>query len=130
LLRRGELALIRDRPADALTLLDAVLGSHARSVEAHLLKGYVAWKRGQPAPAAAMFRRAVTLAHSRQTVPRRSGEGDTKRGLAPAVARTSRCRIFESQIERLSGIDSAAAGGLMNDVYRQLDRRRSELAPN
>ncbi len=108
LLRLGELALIRSRPADATRYLDAVIGSHARSVEAHLLKGYLAWKQEQEGPATALFHTAVTLAQSTQT--------------APAIARISRCRIFEAQVE---GLPTAS----MNDVYGRLDRRRAELAP-
>jgi tetratricopeptide (TPR) repeat protein len=130
LLRLGELALIRNQPADATRYFDAVIGSHARSVEAHLLKGYLAWKQAQAGPAAALFRTAVSLAQSTQTIPHRSGEGDTKRGLTPAVAPTSRCRMFEPQLDSLSGVDSALASTRMNDIYRQLDRRRAELAPH
>jgi enediyne biosynthesis protein E4 len=109
LLRLGELALIRSRPGDATRYLDAVIGSHARSVEAHLLKGYVAWQQGQREPATALFHTAVTLAQSAQTVP--------------AIARSSRCRIFEAQL-------AALATASMNAVYGQLDRRRVELAPH
>jgi enediyne biosynthesis protein E4 len=130
LLRLGELALIRNQPADATRYFDAVIGSHARSVEAHLLKGYLAWKQAQAGPAAALFRTAVTLAQSTQTIPHRSGEGDTKRGLAPAVAPTSRCRMFEAQLDSLSGVDSALTSTRISDIYRQIDRRRAELAPH
>jgi Flp pilus assembly protein TadD len=110
LLRLGEIALMRGNLADAVSPLDAVIGSHSRSVEAHFLKGYVAWKRGQPDSAAALFREAVALA----------------RGLAPAVARTSRCRVFEAQIEKLSSVDSGGPSTQMNELYRQLDSRLAQ----
>jgi hypothetical protein len=88
-----------------------------------LLKGYVAWKQGQPNSAAALFREAVALARSAPPIQVLSGEGDTKRGLAPAVARTSRCQVFDAQIERLSRVDSASVSTQMIELYRQLDSR-------
>ncbi|MBI4421528.1 MAG: VCBS repeat-containing protein [Gemmatimonadetes bacterium] len=101
LLHLGEIALLRGDLADAISYLDTVMGSHSRSVEAHFLKGYVAWKRGQPERAAALFRTAVALARER-----------------PAVARTARCRIFD--------VDSASLSAPMNELYRQLDRRLAQ----
>ncbi|HEY6107810.1 MAG TPA: FG-GAP-like repeat-containing protein [Gemmatimonadales bacterium] len=125
-LRLGEIALMRGNMAAAVSRLDAVIGSHSRSVEAHFLKGYVAWKQGQPSSAAALFREAVGLAHSAPPIQAVAGEGDTKRGFVPAVARTSRCQIFEAQIERLSGVDSASLSTQMIDLYRQLDSRLAQ----
>ena len=122
-LRLAEIALMRGNLAGAISRLDAVIGSHSRSVEAHFLKGYVAWKQAQPASAAARFREAVALARSAPPIQAISGEGDTKRGLAPAVARTSRCQMFAAQIERLSSVDSASLSTQMNELYRQLDSR-------
>ena len=122
-LRLAEIALMRGNLAGAISRLDAVIGSHSRSVEAHFLKGYVAWKQTQPASAAARFREAVALARSAPPIQAVSGEGDTKRGLAPAIARTSRCQLFDAQIERLSNVDSASLATQMNELYRQLDSR-------
>jgi tetratricopeptide (TPR) repeat protein len=128
LLRLGEVALMRGNLAGATSFLNAVVGSHSRSVEAHFLKGYVAWKQAQPDSAAALFRKAVALARPAQPIQHLPGEGDTKRGLAPAVARTSRCRVFEAQIERLSSVDSGSLSTQMNELYRQLDSRLAQLA--
>ncbi len=122
-LRLAEIALMRGNLTGAISRLDAVIGSHSRSVEAHFLKGYVAWKQAQPASAATRFREAVALARSAPPIQAISGEGDTKRGLAPAVARTTRCQIFDAQIERLSSVDSASLSTQMNELYRQLDSR-------
>jgi Flp pilus assembly protein TadD len=129
LLRLGEIALMRGNLTDATSHLDAVIGSHNRSVEAHFLKGYVAWKRAQPERAAVLFRTAVTLARPAPSVQNRPGEGDTKRGLAPAVAQTSRCQVFEAQVGRLSSLDSVSLSTPMNELYRQLDGRLAQLAP-
>jgi tetratricopeptide (TPR) repeat protein len=129
LLRLGEIALLRGRLADAISPLTAVIGSHSRSVEAHFLKGYVAWKQAQPASAATLFRAAVALARPAQPVQHAPSEGDTKKGLAPALARTSRCRMFNAEIERLSSVDSGSVSAQMNELYQQLDRRLARLAP-
>jgi tetratricopeptide (TPR) repeat protein len=126
LLRLGEVALMRGNLAGAVSRLDAVIGSHSRSVEAHFLKGYVAWKQAQPESAAALFRKAVALARPAQPVQHLPGEGDTKRGLAPALARTSRCRVFEAQIQKLSGVDSLGLSTQMNELYQQLDGRLAQ----
>ena len=129
LLRLGELGLLRGHLADARSHFDAVIGSHSRSVEAHFLKGYVAWKRGHPDSASALFRKAVTVARAAQSIQQPVGEGNTKRGLAPALARTSSCRLFEAQIERLSSVDSGSLSTQMNQLYQQLDGRLAQLAP-
>ncbi len=126
LLRLGEVALMRGNLAGAVSRLDAVIGSHSRSVEAHFLKGYVAWKQVQPDAAAAFFRTAVALARPAQPIQHLPGEGDTKRGLAPALARTSRCLVFEAQIEKLSGVDSLDLSTQMNELYQQLDGRLAQ----
>jgi Flp pilus assembly protein TadD len=125
-LRLGEIALMRGNLAGAISRLDAVMGSHSRSVEAHFLKGYVAWKQVQPDAAVALFREAVALARSAPPIQALPGEGDTKRGLAPAVARTSRCQFFDAQIERLSSVDSGSLSTQMNELYRQLDSRLAQ----
>jgi tetratricopeptide (TPR) repeat protein len=126
LLRLGEVALMRGNLAGAVSHLDAVLGSHSRSVEAHFLKGYVAWKQAQPDSAAALFREAVALARSAPPIQALPGEGDTKRGLAPALAPTSRCRIFQAQIEKLFSVDSGSLATQMTELYQQLDGRLAQ----
>jgi lipopolysaccharide biosynthesis regulator YciM len=129
LLRLGEIALLRGDLPGALSYLDAVIGSHAKSVEAHFLKGYAAWKRAQPERASAFLREAVALAHSVTVISAVPSEGDTKRGLVPAVVKTSRCRLFETEIERLSSLDSTAAATRMDELYQELDRRLGRLSP-
>jgi enediyne biosynthesis protein E4 len=118
LLRLGEIALMRGDLDGAISRLNAVIGSHTRSVEAHFFEGYVAWKRAQRDSAAALFRKAVALTRSAPPIQALPGEGDTKRGLAPAVARTSRCRIFD--------VDSTSLSTEMNEVYRRLDGRLAQ----
>ena len=98
LLRLGEVALLGGHWADALRYFDAVIGSHSRSVEAHFLKGYVAWKQGKTELAQTQYRAAEALAAS-QPVQHAPAEGDTKHGTAPLVSRPTRCRLFSDQLE-------------------------------
>ena len=132
LLHLGELALIRGNLAHATSYLDTVIGSHARSIDAHFLEGYVAWKRGQPERAGALFRTTVALARAAAPAPeppRLPGEGDTRRGSAPAIVATSRCQLFHISPERLSGVDDTKQPGQMNEMYRRLEARIARLAP-
>lgn len=86
LLRLGEIQLVRGRLGEALRLLDAVIGANAGSVEAHALKGYVAWRQGDTSAAFVLFAQAVDLARPREPAGL-PGEGDTRRGRAPLAAR-------------------------------------------
>ena len=131
-LRLGELALIRGNLAGATSYLDTVIGSHAKSLDAHFLEGYVAWKRAQPERAAALFRATVQLARAAPPPVEPAhlpGEGDTKRGSAPAVVATSRCELFHISPEQLSDVGDQDLMNRMNDMYRRLEARIARLAP-
>ncbi len=104
LLRLGEVAVLRGDWSRAVRYFDAVIGSHSRSVEAHFLKGYVAWKRGQHDVARAQYRAAETLAHGAQPVQPAPAEGDTKHGTAPLGSRATRCGLF-NQLEPYDDLD-------------------------
>ena len=105
LLRLGEVAVLRGDWSGALHYFDAVIGSHHRSVEAHFLKGYVAWKRGQADLSQAQYRIAETLAQAQQPVQPAPLEGDTKQGAAPLVSRLTQCRLFTDQLEPYAQLD-------------------------
>ena len=104
LLRLGEIAVLRGDWSSAVRYFDAVIGSHSRSVEAHFLKGYVAWRRGQNDDARALHRTAESLAHGAQPVQPAPAEGDTKHGTTPLVSRATRCRLFH-QVEPYDDLD-------------------------
>ncbi|HEV2671768.1 MAG TPA: FG-GAP-like repeat-containing protein [Gemmatimonadales bacterium] len=114
LLRLGEVALLRGDLAAARSQFDAVIVTHPKSVEAHFLKGYVAWKRGQHALAASELQQAEAIASAPQPVPQAPSEGDTKRGAsgaAPLVTRSTRCRLVGDELD-----------------YGRLDRRLQQIA--
>jgi len=128
LLHLGELALIRgDLPA-ASSAFAAVIASNPRSVEAHLLQGYLSWKQGRTGSALERFRHAVELAHAPPPAQPTPGEGDTKRGTAPAAAPSTICRPFAALVRALAQVDSANAPARLSPLYRQLDLRLAQLA--
>lgn len=122
LLRLGEIALVRGNLADAGYFLDAVIGANPGSVEAQVLKGYLAWRAGDRSLAAAQFARAVDLARPAEPPAAVPGEGDTKRGLRPMVVHEMKCGTFPPDLaQRLqaAGSDLSVA---MRGVYQGLDR--------
>jgi len=127
LLHLAEIALARDRWAAAKGFLDAVIRTNGESVEAHVLKGYAAWRRDDLREAAALFARAVELARPREPALGGPGEGDTRRGMAPLVSRPARCGALRSAVTDLaafSGFDSRAR---MDAHYRRLGLVLEEL---
>ena len=122
LLHLGEIALVRGNLADARYYLDAVIGANSGSVEAHLLKGYVAWRAGDPKQAAALFARAVELARPPEPAVAVSGEGDTKRGQAPQAVPHVKCRAFQPVVALLSAPAGSDLSAQMQGHYQRLDR--------
>ena len=94
LVRLGEVALLRGDLKTAGQQFDAVMVTHPRSVEAHYLRGYVAWKNGDKTAAAALYQQAQALASAPQPVSQAPSEGDTKRGTTPIVVHPTRCQLF------------------------------------
>jgi tetratricopeptide (TPR) repeat protein len=115
LLRLGEVALLQGDLKGAAQHFTAVIATHPRSVEAHYLKGYVAWKRGDKAAAGAAYRdaEAFTRAALAAAPPAVPSEGDTKHGTTPLVVHPARCQLFGSDLA----------------PYATLDRRLQQVAP-
>ncbi len=129
-LHLGEIALVRGSLADARYYLDAVIGANSGSVEAHFLKGYVAWREGDRRQAAALFAKAVELARPPTPAGGVSGEGDTKRGLAPVVAPQVKCRAFQPEIALLSAPARADLSAQMQGQYQRVDKLIQEFRRN
>ncbi len=126
-LHLGEIALVRGSLTDARYYLDAVIGANSGSVEAHFLKGYVAWREGDRRQAAALFARAVELAQPPVPAGGASSEGDTKRGSAPLVAPRTRCRAFQSEITGLTAPAGSDLPARMQAQYQRVDQRIQEF---
>lgn len=126
-LRLGEIALVRGNLTGARYFLDAVIGANPGSVEAHFLKGYVAWRGKDLSQASALFARAVELARPPEPVGGVPGEGDTKRGLAPLAARQMKCGAFKPEIADLSAAAGSDLPAQMHGQYQRLDQVFAEL---
>jgi tetratricopeptide (TPR) repeat protein len=115
LLRLGEVAVLQGDLKGAAQHFTAVIATHPRSVEAHYLKGYVAWKRGDKAAAGAAYRdaEAFTRAALAAAPPAAPSEGDTRHGTTPLVVHPARCQLFGSDLA----------------PYATLDRRLQQVAP-
>ncbi len=121
LLRLGQIALARGNLTDALSYFDAVTGSNYTSVDAHFLKGYIAWKRRDQETASALLAQALQYAHPDEPIGEVPGEGDTKAGSSPMLSTARNCRTFETQVDDLPKLDDANLPREVNQRYRRLD---------
>lgn len=120
LLRLGEIALVRGDFDEARYYLDAVIGANSGSVDAHVLRGYVAWREGEVPQAAARYARAVELARPPEPPAGASNEGDTKHGVAPLIAPQMKCRAFQPEMVPVSAPEGADLTAQMQRQYRRL----------
>lgn len=118
LLGLGRVALLGGDLAAASRYYDQVIGSNPGSVEAHFLRGYIAWKRGQGELAAESFARAVR--HARPQTSEVAGEGDTRAGAGPMLADLSRCRDIPAQVGALRRVREPTRG-VAQAHYGELD---------
>jgi Tfp pilus assembly protein PilF len=116
LLHLGEASLVRGHLVTAGRYFSEVLGSHAKSAEAHFYAGYIAWKSGDTAGAREAFRLAASTDPLTATAV--LGEGDTKSGSTPMRAKRLRCGQLEALTDGLRGAD---VGREMTVRYRTLD---------
>jgi enediyne biosynthesis protein E4 len=118
LLHLGEAALVRGDLVTAGRYFNEVLGSHAKSAEAHFYAGYIAWKGGDTAGAREAFRLAVAASAARPPAAGVPGEGDTKSGSTPMHAERLRCNQLAALTDGLRGAD---VGREMTVRYHTLD---------
>jgi tetratricopeptide (TPR) repeat protein len=128
-LRLAEIALLRNDDAAAERYLDAVLGSHHRSVEALVLAGYLAWKRGRTGEAAAALARATESARPPATPGGVLGEGDTRPGAPPNLSSHVSCPAFQPLLDAAGRLptapDAAATDAFFTRIDRLFDRLRT-----
>jgi tetratricopeptide (TPR) repeat protein len=129
MLRLGHIALIRgDLPA-AQHDFDAVIATNFKSVEAHFLSGYIAWKTGNAAKASKLFIAAIKFSQADKPAKGVLSEGDTKTGrahLAPEQA--ERRTLFQPYFGDLAGLDEAGAPQQMQSRYRKLQAFLERIA--
>jgi tetratricopeptide (TPR) repeat protein len=124
LLQLGQIALVRGDHAGARSWFEQVIGSNYRSVDAHFLLGYIAWKGGDRERAAEWFAAAAELAQPAEAIEGVPGEGDTKAGSAPVSVEFS-CSTVPVPTADLAARGASEAAD-MRRYYRQLDARVME----
>ncbi len=117
----AEVAVLR-RDFDAATrYLDQILGSNSSNVEAHYLKGYIAWARGDRGRASASLASAIEHAQPLESETGVPGEGDTRAGSRPMLAATTKCQREQLYPEELEGDTRLDAAPTPDAWYASLD---------
>lgn len=136
LLDLATVALARDEGDAARQHLDRVLASDPHSALAHYLGGFLAWRKGDRAEAAARFRTALESARGAPPPAGFAGEGDTRQGQDPMLAASTPCREVAREADGLRELDPADDRRLRLESdrrYARLDallrRQRSAAAP-
>lgn len=121
-LRLGYVALIRGDLSKTQRYFEAVIGSNYKSVEAHFINGYVAWKRGNPQMALTLLNKAGKYSQQELPVTGVLGEGDKKTGLTFSLSESSRHQnLFEVFLRDLSKMDEVNISQEMDNRYEELD---------
>jgi tetratricopeptide (TPR) repeat protein len=129
LLRLGHIMLIRGDWLNAQHFFDAVIATNFKSVEAHFLNGYIAWKTGNLSKAKKLFSEAIKHSETEKPVQGVLREGDTKSGRALASSETSKRRtLFQPYFDDLAGLDDASASQQMQSRYQQLEAFLERIA--
>ena len=130
--RLGEVTLMTGRPDEARAWFEAALQTNAKSVEAALLAGYIAWEAGEapdPAPLALRVREAATVEAPVEGVLSEGDRRDEKGKAAPPLANPLGRLLFGEPVDALRA--SAAAGTPPSDdtvleAWREVRRLRRE----
>lgn len=115
LLYLGQIALFEGQDEEAQQNLSLVLVSNEKNTEAHLLNGYIAWKKGNADKARSSFSLAISNTATKAPTKGIPGEGDTRAGVS--LERSLNRSPFFSFTQKLSdtGLDS------LDIFYRDLD---------
>lgn len=119
LLDLGRLALLEGDTGAARRDFEHVLQSNPGSMPASFFVGYVAWLGGDRAGADEAFARALAATAPTRAAPV-AGEGATKAGDDPMLARRERCSGFDVHLTGLAASDSQTRRPLMDERYAAL----------
>ncbi len=122
LLRLGQVALIKGNFDEAQRRFNSLIASNFKSVEAHFLNGFIAWKQKNSNRARTSFEKAVKFSRPQKTAKGMSGEGDTKKGEGFGLHESSRHQsIFHFLIRDLKTLDEKSLSLQMDQKYQKLD---------
>ncbi len=125
-LRLGETALIEGRFDRASEYFDMVLGTDDKNLEAVFLKAYLAWRRGSAREGFALLGDAIRFL-TQDSLSQLPGEGDTRTGSAPALARSAGCPLFDPLVDSLSASSGVLSPERANVYFERLDEVLSGL---
>ncbi len=127
LLYLGQIFLLRGQDNEAKKYFSDVIRSNFKSVEAHLLLGYINWKEGDTDDAYMLFSNAIE--YSKQQKPKKNdviGEGDTKAGIS--YINTADHSIFYTFLQQLAMLEGNQPE--MNAEYRKLKTFLAQINQN
>ncbi len=125
-IRLAEIAILTDDIDEATELLDDVLGSDEANRVALYLKAFVAWRTGNAAGGIRDLNDALRLLDEAPEAPI-PGEGDTKTGSGPALARGARCPLFDSFVDNLRSLGAPVARAPALQHFENFQSRISRL---
>ena len=130
-LRLGHVALLRGDLPRAKKYFDAVIATNFKSVEAHFLNGYVAWKIGNALTAETMFQEAIKFSQADKPVQGVLSEGDTKSGRAHTLPETpKRQALFEPYFGDLAELEEASVPQQMPARYGKMEALLNQMRKN
>jgi tetratricopeptide (TPR) repeat protein len=130
-LRLGHIALLRGDLPKAQHYFDAVITTNFKSVEAHFLNGYIAWKTGVVSKAEKLFSEAIKFSQADKPVKGVLSEGDTKTGRAQTLPETSkRQTLFQPYFVDLAELDEKSVAQQMQARYQKLDAFLEQIRKN
>jgi Tfp pilus assembly protein PilF len=125
LLHLGQIFLIKGELENAQSNFLAVTGSNYKSIEAHFLNGYIAWKKGESERAHNSLKNAVEYSKPEKPVKGVLGEGDTRDAVFFTLSVNQ--SIFINHFSDLQSVNEKEFSLELETRYRELDRFISEV---
>ena len=119
MLRLAQVALLKGEPDNARQWLEAIIGTHASSIEAHFLLGLIDWRSGNTEAAQTRFELIGGLMADTPSDPV-IGEGDRKKGAAIQPGEQQTCPLM---LELLAGILDPASPLSASTAFSHADAR-------
>lgn len=124
-LQLAKIQIINEDYDRAEQMLNNVISSNFRSVEAYFLNGYLRWHAGDTVEAEQQLQKAVAIHSQSSEETSNVGEGETKAGNSPMLASSFRCSLFTGHIEEeLENMDETHL--TPDAVYRRFEDKISE----
>lgn len=124
-LQLAKIHLIDRNYNQAGQMLNNVISSNFRSIEAFFLNGYLKWRSGDTAEAEQQFKKATTIQLQSSEETSNVGEGETKAGNSPMLANAFRCSLFSEYIQQqLQGEEEITLNA--DTVYKNFDDTLSD----